>query len=107
MKTPALIALLVLMPLAAHAEIYKCVDNGHTTFQDSPCAGGNSETVNTNNLTIISAPPVSSRPTAALSANAPAFPRIAVPYRNQHQTALELRNSRVKTRARFPLRRGW
>ena len=107
MKTPALIALLVLLPLTAQAEIYKCVANGHTTFQDSPCAGGNSETVNTNNLTIISAPPVSSRPTAALSANAPAFPRIVVPYRNQHQTALELRNSRVKTRARYPLRRGW
>ncbi len=107
MKTPALMALLVLLPLTAHAEIYKCVANGHTTFQDSPCAGGHSERVNTNNLTIISAPQVSSRPTAALSANAPTFPRIAVPYRNQHQTALQLRNSRVKTRARVPLRRGW
>jgi hypothetical protein len=106
MKTPALIALLVLLPLTANAEIYKCVANGHTTFQDSPCAGGNSETVNTNNLTIISAPPIASSSEASLSVM-PVRPRIYFPRPNQHQSAIERRNSRVKLRAHYPLRRGW
>ena len=47
MKTPALFALLVLLPFTAHAELYKCVENGHTTFQDFPCSNGDSETVDT------------------------------------------------------------
>lgn len=105
-KSFALTALLVWIPFSTQAEVHKCIDGiGHTTYQDAPCADGTSETVNINNLTIIPPPSVTAR--AEPSVRASPVPRLAAPYRNQHQTALELRNSRVKTRARYPLRRGW
>ncbi|MBT2773721.1 DUF4124 domain-containing protein [Halomonas sp. ISL-60] len=40
MKKAALLALLALSPLTASADIHKCVVNGHTTYQDTPCAQG-------------------------------------------------------------------
>jgi len=103
MKKTALLALLALSPLTANAEIHKCVVNGHTTFQDFPCADGNSETVDTSKLTIISPPPPSTHPQPSQSVSTPRVHRIYVPYRNQYQTELERRNARVRDRGRYPL----
>ncbi|WP_438454909.1 DUF4124 domain-containing protein [Vreelandella venusta] len=47
MKKAALLAFLFALPVTAHAELFKCVENGHTTFQDFPCEGGISERINT------------------------------------------------------------
>ncbi|WP_394425444.1 DUF4124 domain-containing protein [Vreelandella stevensii] len=62
MKKPALVALLVLLPLTAHAEIFRCEVTGRTTFQDYPCEAGTSSRVNTNTLTVLPSIPPSSRP---------------------------------------------
>ncbi|MBR2515587.1 MAG: DUF4124 domain-containing protein [Halomonas sp.] len=101
MKKPTLFALLVLMPLSSHAELFRCVSNGHTTFQDFPCTDGNSETVDTSRLTIIAPPPPRTHPQPSQSVSTPRVHHIYVPYRNHHQTELERRNSRVRDRARF------
>ncbi|WP_447554026.1 DUF4124 domain-containing protein [Vreelandella sp. EE22] len=101
MKKPILLAALVLLPFSAQAQLYKCVSNGHTTFQDSPCANGNSETVDTNNLTIIQAPPQRNRPQHSQP--------IQQPHRRQqtysssssnYQTTTQRRNAEVNARAR-------
>jgi len=107
MKKPALVALLVLLPLSAHAEVFRCVVNGKTTFQDFPCAGVASERVNTNNLTVLPPAPPSSRPqTPARSVTPRHQYRVVIPSPD-HRTTIERRNARVKERARLPLRRGW
>ncbi|MFU1517900.1 DUF4124 domain-containing protein [Vreelandella alkaliphila] len=106
MKKTALLAFLFALPVTAHAELFKCVENGHTTFQDFPCSNGNSETVDTSNITIISAPPVTFSSDSIRSVT-PVRPRIYLPRPNQHQSSLERRNARVKQRARYPLRSRW
>ena len=37
---------LIIASTGAHAKVYRCVVNGHTTYSDLPCEGANSETVN-------------------------------------------------------------
>ena len=101
MKKPTLFALLVLMPLSSHAELFRCVSNGHTTFQDFPCASGNSETVDTSNLTIISAPPPSTR-TQQPSRSVTPQPRQRSysSSSSNYQTTTQRRNAEVQARAR-------
>ncbi|NYS80235.1 DUF4124 domain-containing protein [Halomonas glaciei] len=86
----------------AHAELYKCVANGHTTFQDFPCASGESSKVDTDNLTVIPPPPV--RPPSQSSQLITPQPRryFYFPHRSVYQTTLERRNARVRMRARLP-----
>lgn len=101
MKKPALVALLVLLPFSAHAEIFRCVVGGKTTFQDFPCTNGNSKTVDTSKLTIIAPPFNITHPQPSQPVSTPRVHHIYVPYRNHHQTELERRNARVRDRARF------
>lgn len=56
MIKPAIIAAILLLPLAAHAQVYRCEVNGRTTFQDSPC-GENATTIRQHPLTTYQAPP--------------------------------------------------
>ncbi len=107
MKKTVLLAFLFILPATAHAELFKCVENGRTTFQDFPCEGGTSETVDTStsNITIISAPPVTSNSESYRSVT-PIRPRIYMPRPNRHQSAIERRNARVKLRAYYQ-RIGW
>jgi len=99
MKKPALFALLVLLPLTAHAEIFRCVTNGHTVFQDFPCEGAPSERVNVNTINIMTAPtyqpprPPTSQPQSSNRSN-----------NRNHQTWTDRRN--VETRSRPSLVRG-
>ncbi|UYF99312.1 DUF4124 domain-containing protein [Halomonas sp. GD1P12] len=106
MKRTLLLSALALVALPAHAELFKCTArDGHTTFQDSPCANGRSETVNPNGLSIIQAPPVSAR--ASIQSASVQPPRIIyLPGGSQHQHSIQQRNARVKARARLPLRFG-
>ncbi|ATH77822.1 hypothetical protein CLM76_09545 [Vreelandella venusta] len=107
MKKPALVALLVLLPLSAHAEIFRCEVNGRTTFQDYPCEAGTSSRVNTNNLTVLPPAPPSSRPQEPARSLTPRHQyRVVIPSPD-YQTTIDRRNARVKARARDPLRRGW
>ncbi|WP_144982322.1 DUF4124 domain-containing protein [Halomonas sp. C22] len=107
MKKPALVALLVLLPLTAHAEIFRCEVNGRTTFQDYPCEAGTSSRVNTNNLTVLPPVPPSSQPQTPVRSVTPRHQsRIVLPSQD-YQSTLERRNAEVKMRARYPLRRGW
>ena len=94
MKKRTLLALLVLLPLSAHAELYKCINNGHTTFQDFPCDGAPSERVSTNPINIMSAPtyqpPRSSRPQFQSQRSS-----------NNYQTWTERRNAETSSRPRL------
>ncbi|MFC7369198.1 DUF4124 domain-containing protein [Vreelandella zhaodongensis] len=100
MKKTALLAFLFALPVTAHAELFKCVENGHTTFQDFPCANGNSETVDTNNLTIIAPPRVTTPSQPARSAT----PQLRQPAysssSSSYQTSTQRRNAEVRARAR-------
>lgn len=89
MKKTALLAFLFVLPVTAHAEIFKCVENDHTTFQDFPCVNGNSETVDTNNLTIIAPPKGTAHPQPSRSVTTPPRPRLYLPYLNRHQTDIK------------------
>ncbi|WP_445011402.1 DUF4124 domain-containing protein [Vreelandella stevensii] len=94
-EKPALVALLVLLPLSAHAEVFRCVVNGKTTFQDFPCAGVTSERVNTNSINIISAPTyqapkvANTRPQQRSSSN------------NTYQSWTDRRNAETRSRPRL------
>ncbi|MFG6668466.1 DUF4124 domain-containing protein [Halomonas sp. HNIBRBA4712] len=105
MKKILLLVTLALPALPVHAELFRCTaPNGHTTYQDAPCAGGASRTVNPNGLSIIQAPPARPR---APSLQTVAPPRVIyLPASNQHQHSLQRRNAEVKARARVPLRFG-
>lgn len=100
MKKTGLLALLFVLPVTAHAELFKCVENGHTTFQDFPCANGNSETVDTNNLTIIAPPRVTTPSQPSRSATPqprqPAYSSSSSSY----QTSTQRRNAEVQARSR-------
>lgn len=101
MKKPALVALLVLLPLSAHAEIFRCEVNGRTTFQDTPCTTGTSSRVNTNNLTVLPTAPPSSRPqTPSRSATPQTQQRSYSSSSSNYQTTTQRRNAEVQARAR-------
>lgn len=99
MKKYTLVALLALIPLSAQAEIFRCVSNGHTVFQDFPCEGAPSERVNANTINIMTAPtyqpprPPTSQPQSSNRSN-----------NRNHQTWTNRRNA--ETRSRPSLVRG-
>tara|TARA_R110001599_G_scaffold8618_3_gene41750 strand:- start:1928 stop:2155 length:228 start_codon:yes stop_codon:yes gene_type:complete len=70
MKKTTLFALLVLSPLTASADIHKCIINGHTAYQDTPCTQGAAPLSNTGTLSTL--------PIPAPSARSPA-PRVSQP----------------------------
>tara|TARA_Y100000588_G_C14049240_1_gene836392 strand:- start:313 stop:783 length:471 start_codon:yes stop_codon:yes gene_type:complete len=95
MKKPALFAFLVLLPLTAHAELFRCVSNGHTTFQDFPCEGAPSERVNANSINIISAPTYQ----APRVTNTP--PQQRSSSNNTYQSWTDRRNAETRSRPRL------
>lgn len=40
MKKRTLLALALLIPLSSYADVHKCVSNGRTAYQDTPCDQG-------------------------------------------------------------------
>lgn len=91
----ALLALLVLSPLTANADIHKCIINGHTTYQDAPCARGgaplsNSGTLSTLRIQVheISSP----APRTSQRSPRPRYNRRS----NSYQSITERRNAEVR-----------
>lgn len=101
MKKTALLALLVLSPLTASADIHKCVINGHTAYQDTPCTQGAVPLSNAGTLSTLPIPTPVPRSTA---------PLISQPQRSQrpnynnrssnYQSTTERRNAEVRASAR-------
>lgn len=101
MKKTALLALLVLSPITASADIHKCIVNGHTTYQDTPCTQGAVPLSNTGTLSTLP----SREPATRLSA-----PRVSRPAEqsqrsngnrsDRYQSFSERRNAEVSTRTR-------
>ncbi|MCP1314344.1 MULTISPECIES: DUF4124 domain-containing protein [unclassified Halomonas] len=100
-----LLAALALSVSPAHAELFRCTaPDGHTTYQDIPCASGISSAVDPRGLSIIPATPARAQ---ALPAATPPPPRVIyLPGGSQHQHSIQRRNAEVKARARVPLRFG-
>lgn len=101
MRKTALLALLVLSPLTASADIHKCVINGHTTYQDTPCTQGAAPRSNTGTLSNLPIPAPAARSSA---------PRISQPAQrsqrsngnrgDSYQSFTERRNAEVTSRTR-------
>ncbi len=99
MKKTALLALLVLSPLTASADIHKCIINGHTTYQDMPCTQGAAPLSNTGTLSTLPIPEPAARSTA---------PRVSQPAQrsqrsrsnSNYQSTTERRNAEVRAAAR-------
>ncbi|PCF96920.1 DUF4124 domain-containing protein [Vreelandella nigrificans] len=99
MKKNIFIVLLTFLPLSAHAEIFRCVLNGTTTFQDSPCEGVPSERVNTNNLNIVPFPQIHSQPPIT-QPTTPQRPQQRANTPSRYQSTIDRRNAEVKARNR-------
>lgn len=99
MKKTALLALLVLSPLTASADIHKCIINGHTTYQDTPCAQGEAPLSNSGTLSTLPIPAPAARSQA---------PRVSQPAQRSrrssgntnYQSTTERRNAEVRAAAR-------
>lgn len=99
MKKNTFIVLLALLPLSAHAEIFRCILNGTTTFQDSPCEGVPYERVNTNNLNIVPFPQIHSQPPIT-QPTTPQRPQQRANTPSRYQSTIDRRNAEVKARNR-------
>jgi len=99
MKKTALLVLLVLSPLTANADIHKCVINGHTTYQDTPCTQGAAPLSDAGTLSTLPIPAPAARSST---------PRVSQPaHRSQYsrsnrnyQSTTERRNAEVRAAAR-------
>lgn len=102
MKKTAFLALLVLSPLTASADIHKCIANGHTTFQDFPCSQGAAPRSNTGTLSTLPIPAPTTRSTAPrVYQPAQQFQRPSYNSRNNtYQSTTERRNAEVSAAAR-------
>lgn len=100
MKKTALLVLLVLSPFTAKADIYKCVVNGHTTFQDFPCAQGATPRANAGTVNVLPIP-VPERPPAQRNVQ-PVQPSQRNSYNrgNTYQSTTQRRNAEVQAAAR-------
>lgn len=99
MKKTALLALLMLSPLTASADIHKCVVNGHTTYQDAPCTQGEARLSNSGTLSTL--------PIQVLEISSPAPRNYQPVQRSQrsrgnrnYQSTTERRNAEVRAAAR-------
>ncbi|AJY52118.1 MULTISPECIES: hypothetical protein [Halomonadaceae] len=102
MKKAALLALLVLSPLTASADVHKCIISGHTTFQDFPCSQGAAPRSNTGTLSTLPIPAPATRPIASrVYQPAQQFQRPSYNSRNNtYQSSTERRNAEVSAAAR-------
>lgn len=100
MKKTALLALLTLSPLTASADIHKCVVNGHTTYQDAPCAEGETPLSNAGTFSTlpIQVPDIPSPPPPqpAQRSQRPSYNSS----NNRYQSTTERRNAEVRASAR-------
>lgn len=99
MKKTALLALLVLSPLTASADIHKCIVNGHTSYQDTPCAQGAAPLSNAGTLSILPIPESAIRsftPRVSQPAQRPQYSR----GNRNYQSTTERRNAEVRAAAR-------
>lgn len=97
MKKTALLALLVLSPLTANADIHKCVVNGRTAYQDTPCTQGEVTLSNNGTLsTLPIPPPVTRSPAPRISQTAPRQRSSGTSY----QSSTERRNAEVRAASR-------
>lgn len=99
MNKTALLALLVLLPLMANADIHKCVVNGHTTYQDAPCAQGEAPLSNSGTLSTlpIQVPEI---PSPAPRTYQPAQRSQRSRGNHDYQSTTERRNAEVRAAAR-------
>lgn len=108
MKKTALLVLLVLSPLTAIADIHKCIVNGRTSYQDTPCTQGAAPRSNTGTLSTLPIPAPATRSTAPrVSQPAQQYQRPNYNSRsNSYQSSTERRNAEVSTRNRGRLMPG-
>lgn len=102
MKKTALLTLLLLSPLTANADIHKCIMNGHTTYQDTPCTRGEAPLTNSGTLSTlpIQVPEISSpAPRTSQSVQRSQRPRYNR-RSNTYQSSTERRNAEVRAAAR-------
>lgn len=101
MKKTSLLALLALSPLAANADIHKCITNGHTTFQDTPCATGEAPLSNSGTLSTL---PIQAPEIPSLAPRAPQPSQrsqgSSSNRSNSYQSYTDRRNAEVTTRTR-------
>lgn len=100
MKKTALLALLVLSPLTANADIHKCVVNGHTTFQDFPCAQGAAPLSGTGTVNVLPIPVPEIHSPAPRVSQPAQQPRNNSNRGNTYQSTTQRRNAEVQAAAR-------
>lgn len=102
MKKTALLALLMLTPLTATAEIHKCIIDGHTTFQDFPCSQGAVRLTDNGTLSTLPAtPPLARSPAPTNSSPAQQPQRRSYNTRNNsYQSFTERRNAEITSSMR-------
>ncbi|QNI02021.1 DUF4124 domain-containing protein [Halomonas sp. SH5A2] len=101
MKKRSLLVFLALLPLSAQAELYKCVTNGHTTFQDFPCESGNAEPIQPSGISIYTPPDLSPQPRESRSVTPqPNRSRNNSSASSDYQSTTERRNAEVRARTR-------
>lgn len=98
MKKYSILVLLVLLPLTAQAELYKCVANGHTTFQDFHCESGKSEQIQPSGISIYTPPALSAQSRAQSVMPRTQRSRNNSSTSSNYQSTTERRNAEVKAR---------
>ncbi|SFU69206.1 DUF4124 domain-containing protein [Halomonas korlensis] len=98
-----LLAALLLLPLAAQAQVYRCDVDGRTIFQDSPC-GENSTRVSQDSLTTYQPPAAHTRPLRSRSrSNTKPQSEMAASDGLTYLERINKRNNIVKARGRGQL----
>lgn len=101
MKKTALLALLVLSPLTASADIHKCIINGHTTYQDTPCSQGAAPLSNAGTLSTLPIQAPATHSTAPSVSQPAQQSQLSNGNRSdRYQSFSERRNTEVSTRTR-------
>jgi len=99
MKKRTLLALALLIPLASNADIHKCVSNGRTLYQDTPCDQGEVPLSDSGTLSTLPILVPDTYSTAPRSSQAPTQTQRSSGS-NSYQSTTERRNAEVRARTR-------
>lgn len=99
MKKHTLLALALLFPLSSNADIHKCVSNGRTSYQDTPCDQGEVPLAGSGTLSTLPIQVPEAYPLSPGTSKAPSRSQRSSGI-NSYQSTTERRNAEVRARTR-------
>lgn len=99
MKKRTLLALALLIPLSSYADVHKCVSNGRTSYQDTPCDQDEVPLSGSGTLSTLPIQVPDAYPPSPRTSQSPTRPQRSSGS-NSYQSTTERRNAEVRARTR-------